>query len=94
MPFGWRLRQSNWCGLHDDPNRGIGWETFALVSPTGQIDSRPSWEWGELDLVRDRLVFTEDRVLSAASITANGLGESRLLYDARGMAFEERAAPH
>jgi hypothetical protein len=30
LPHGWTLRQTHWCGLHGDMNRGVAWQTFAL----------------------------------------------------------------
>jgi hypothetical protein len=94
LPFGWALRQTCWCGLHHDRNRGIAWESFAIVSPSGEVDARRSWEWADYDSDRSRVVWTEDCALHAAAITPAGLDAPRLLLDTRGMTFERRIAPY
>jgi hypothetical protein len=91
---GWTLRQTHWCGRHKDQNRGISWEAFALVSPDGRVHPRPDWEWADVDAVRNRLVWTADRILFAAGIYPSGLGTPNLLLNTNGMRFEPRQAPY
>jgi hypothetical protein len=94
LPFGWTLRQTCWCGLHHDENRGVAWESFTIVSPSGAVDARRSWEWADDDGSRRRVVWTEDGVLYAAGISPAGLGAPSMLLDTRGMTFERRIAPY
>lgn len=94
LTSGWALRQTCWSGLHDDMNRGISWETFALVSPTGELDRRPSWEWADVDSDQGRMVWTEDCVLHAAGVSPAGLDHARPLLDTRSMVFERLIAPY
>lgn len=91
---GWRLRQTCWCGLHGDMNRGVSWQTFALISPDGEVNRRPAWEWAEVDLARSRMVWTEDCVLHAAEVTPAGLAGHTVLLDTRDISFERRVAPY
>lgn len=94
LTSGWTLRQTCWTGLHRDTNRGISWETFALVSPAGELDRRPAWEWADVDSSRGRVVWTEDCVLHAAEASPAGLDLPRPLLDTRSMVFERRSAPY
>ena len=94
LRFGWTLRQTHQVGPALVPNRGVSWETFALVSPTGEVDPRPSWEWADAEPDRPRVVFTEDCVLRAVTLSRSGLGAPETLLDTRGMTFERRTAPY
>lgn len=94
LRFGWTLRQTHWVGLPGVPNRGVSWETFALVSPTAEVDPRPSWEWADAEPDRPRVVFTEDCVLRAVPLSKTGLGTPETLLDTRGMRFERLRAPY
>lgn len=94
LASGWTLRQICWCGSHSDMNRGIVWESFALVSSTGAVDRRPGWEWADFDAGRGRVVWTQDCVLHAAAVTSAGLDRARPLLDTRGMPFERLLAPY
>lgn len=91
---GWALRQTHWCGSHLDTNRGLSWESFALVSASGAVERQPAWEWADVDPVRRRLVWTEDCVLHCAEVASAGLERARVLLDTRDMVFERLLAPY
>ncbi len=91
---GWTLRQTYWCGGGRAFNRGISWQSFALISPTGTIEHRPTWEWADVDRSRNRVAWTEDCVLHVADATSAGLGPPRPLLDTRSMKFERLLAPY
>jgi hypothetical protein len=92
--FGWKLRQTCWCGMPREHNRGVAWQTFALVSPTGEVDDRPTWEWADVDLERSRVVWSEACTLRGAELEGDGLPEGRVLLDTTSMSFEPRIAPY
>jgi hypothetical protein len=94
LPFGHSLHQTHWCGSHRDPNRGSSWESFAIVSPDGSRTRYPSWEWADVDPTRGRVVWAEDGVLSAATVSPAGLNAERPLLDTRAMTFERLLAPY
>lgn len=94
VPHGWALRQTSWCGSNDDTNRGVAWQSFALVSPTGAVEGRPAWEWADVDPDRGRVVWTEDCTLQVAEVSPAGLGTPRTLLDTRSMVFERLLAPY
>jgi hypothetical protein len=92
--FGWKLRQTCWCGLPRVHNRGVAWETFALVDPKGDVEERPAWEWADVDFERSRVVWSEACTLRGAALTDDGLPAGRLLLDTTPMSFERRIAPY
>lgn len=94
LRHGWTLRRTCWCGGRGVVNRGIAWESFALVSATGAVEARPGWEWADVDALRGRLVWTEDCVLYGAEVKPAGIDGGRALFDTRGMSFEPRVAPY
>lgn len=92
--YGWWLEQTHWCGLNDDENRGISFETFALRPPDGTRLSCDGWTSADWDARRCRVVWTADNQLHAAALSAAGLAPAVLLYDARDVGFVARKAPY
>jgi hypothetical protein len=98
-PEGWRIRQTCWRGTlrskGQNQNRRNGtFETFALVSPSGDVFDEPSWEWADFDDARGRVVWTRDCCLFAAKVTGGRRGDPMMLLDTREMKFERRIAPY
>ena len=94
LPGGWTLRQTHWCGLHSDKNRGTSFQTFALVSPMNAVVEQPDWEWADFDFVRNRVVWTAICILFAANLSTDGIGMATMLIDTQDMQFEPREAPY
>lgn len=92
--YGWALERTYWCGINRDDNRGISFETFALVSPANVKTSCADWTSADWDAPRQRIVWTADNQLFAAALDVRGASEPRLLYDARALGFVERKAPY
>ncbi len=70
-------------------------ERYRLRNPANsQALDRPSWQWADWDPVGQRVVWTEDGFLRAAEIGSAGLEETRDLFDANPLRFEEIAAPY
>lgn len=92
--YGWRLRLTHWCGLHDDSNRPLSFDTYALIAPDGTITHQPGWEWAEFDAPRKRMVWTEGCILSQALLSRSGMEISRTLFDTNQIQFERVQAPY
>ncbi len=67
-------------------------ESHQLLGET--VIDLPEWEWAEVDVPRRRVVWAEQGTLRTAGVTSDGLGEPRLLFDAKPMRFEAIAAPY
>jgi hypothetical protein len=100
-----RLQRDGWSETADGLTRpvGSGWllrkivraephESHQLLGDT--VIDLPEWEWAEYDVPRRRVVWAEQGTIRTARMTSDGLGDSRLLFDARPMRFEAIAAPY
>ncbi|MDB6116341.1 MAG: hypothetical protein JWO08_122, partial [Verrucomicrobiaceae bacterium] len=56
----WKLQLTHWCGINGDENRGISFDTFALVSPEGVMEKCEGWCSADYDAVKGRIVWTRD----------------------------------
>jgi hypothetical protein len=92
--YGWALEQTHWVGLNSDSNRGVAFETFAIVSPSGCKSACKGWVSADWDAARERVVWTTDDRLFGARLGIDGLGEARLIYDASDIRFVARKAPY
>jgi hypothetical protein len=68
-------------------------ETHELISPSGTVHDCCAWEWADLDMLRERIVYAEDGRIWTVDVV-DPIGGPRLLYDAHGMTFEAIAAPY
>jgi hypothetical protein len=96
-PFseGWELRQTLWSGSNYDERRRISFEVFDLVSPAGEVERHPEWEWADVDSARNRLVWTDGCNLFAAGIPrVKGLLTTNLLLNTREMRYHPIKAPY
>jgi hypothetical protein len=90
----WCLQLTNWVGSHRDENRGYAFDTFALISPSGEVQRCEGWVSADYDPVHRRIVWTQDNVLSGAVMDPGGLGKPSMLFDARRLKFHARQAPY
>ncbi len=90
---GWILRKIAHAEIGAPAGKGCYWDEHELVGPKGTSTIPcPDWEWAELD--GDRLVWTANGKLHAASLHKDGLADQTELYDFNDMAFEAIAAPY
>ena len=68
--------------------------TYGLLCPNGVLDQHLEWTWADVDARRERLLWAEAGALHGARISSTGLGESRELFDACAMSFENLEAPY
>lgn len=73
--------------------RGCYYDAHELANRrTGETAPKPDWEWADMD--RRRLVWAAGGKLFAASVTRDGVGPERELFDFNPMRFERIAAPY
>lgn len=90
----WKLQLTHWCGLNDDEDRSSSFETFAMVSPSGVVESCEGWCSADFDAVKGRIVWTYDNVLYGAKVGRRGLRPATVLYDAREVKYLSTTAPY
>ncbi|MDB6072628.1 MAG: hypothetical protein JWO89_268, partial [Verrucomicrobiaceae bacterium] len=90
----WKLQLTHWLGDHGDENRGPSFDTFALVSPEGNVKRCEGWCSADYDDVKGRIVWTQDNVLYGAKVGSEGLMAGSVLYDATEVRYEASAAPY
>jgi len=66
---------------------------YRLRSPSNNHEF-PKWLWADWDPVGQRVVWTEEGFLRAARIGSASLEETRDLFDANPLRFEEITAPY
>ena len=83
----WKLRLSHWVGNHNDdgPSRASyrGWyfETYALLSSSGEVREFPDWISADHDTFRNRIVWTKGQQLWAMEVLGEDFGEPVMLFD-------------
>ncbi len=90
----WKLQLIRWVGINGDENRGISFDTFALVSPEGMVENCEGWCSADYDAVKGRVVWTHDNVLYGAKMDGKGLQPATMLYDAREVKYQSTKAPY
>jgi hypothetical protein len=92
---GWTLRKRTHAAFPLSPGRGVYFDEHDLVNrATGAITPYASWEWADLDLHRDRLVWADAGKLWTGRLGANGLEGVSMLYDFNPLRFERLIAPY
>ena len=69
-------------------------ESHMLEPPSGPALARPHWLWADVDAPRQRLLWAEHGKIFAASLSPDGPGAPRQLFDSCGMTFEAIKAPY
>ena len=89
----WALVKVVCATLEHGEGKGVYYEGHALLNvATGGVLPHENWEWADID--GGRLVWAEKGCIRCATMTEQGLGEPRDLFDCNALAFEERTAPY
>lgn len=94
LPHGWLLKElpSDWPYPIGRPAEA---HPYRLTNPTtGPSFDFPTWEWADWDPIGNRLVWTDQGVLHAATLSPAGLDTPKTLFDARPLKFEAICAPY
>lgn len=93
LPQGWVLRKIAHATIDHPEGKGCYYDSHSLHHPKKGIDlGFPDWEWADLD--GERLVWVQNGVLSAARLTAKGLGFVTELHDFNSLVFKAIEAPY
>lgn len=85
---------TRWLGSNQDLNRGVAFETFALISRENEIHQMPDWVSADFDAPRGRVVWTADNKLYAAALKSTGLEKAKMLCDGQELRFSRIQAPY
>ncbi len=97
IAHGWKLQKGDelsWPLRWDRFRRGTLRQEYALVTPDGEVLHYPDWTWAGWDNVQDRLVWTSQGVLFAASLERKGLGDEKQIHDFNQEEFQQLKAPY
>lgn len=95
LPGGWILEELTDLGHARPPGRPLEACAYRLTNAKiGAALEFPTWEWADWDPVGNRLTWTDQGLLRAAPIEADGLGATKDLFDARPLKFEAIQAPY
>jgi hypothetical protein len=90
---GWILQKIAHAEVGAPVGKGCYWDEHALVHPeTGNEIHFNEWEWADID--GKRLVWAAQGKLHTGKLTAKGLSNQKVLFDANAMQFEAIKAPY
>ncbi len=89
----WQLQKFAHAGVHRQAGKGCYWDEHALLRrATGEVISKPDWEWAELD--GERIVWASRGCLWQGNLGNSDIVEEKLLFDFNPMKFRPIPAPY
>ena len=89
----WALVKFVYATLQHGEGKGVYHENHALLNnETGEVLPYEDWEWADVD--GKRLVWAEKGFIRCATMTQQGLGVPRDLFDSNALTFQAIKAPY